>query len=58
MSAVATPQIVLGPELAGIFLAPEEFDAVQEADRDYRYELINGRLIVTPPTSRSGTWSE
>jgi Uma2 family endonuclease len=35
--------------LAGIFLTPEEFDAIEEADRDYRYELINGRLIVTPP---------
>ena len=23
--------------------------AIEEADRDYRYQLINGRLIVTPP---------
>ena len=49
MSTVAPPQIVLGPGLAGIFLTPEEFDAIEEVDRDYRYELINGRLIVTPP---------
>jgi Uma2 family endonuclease len=49
MSTVAPPHIVLGPKLAGIFLTPEEFDAIEEADRDYRYELINGRLIVTPP---------
>jgi Uma2 family endonuclease len=49
MSTVAPSRIVLGPELAGIFLTPEEFDAVEEADRDYRYELIDGRLIVTPP---------
>jgi Uma2 family endonuclease len=49
MSTIAPPRIVLGPELAGIFLTPEEFDAIDEADRDYRYELINGRLIVTPP---------
>ncbi len=49
MSTVVTPNLVLGPELAGISLTPEEFDAIEEADRDYRYELINGRLIVTPP---------
>jgi Uma2 family endonuclease len=49
MATVAPPQIVLGPELAGILLTPEEFDAIDEADRNYRYELINGRLIVTPP---------
>jgi Uma2 family endonuclease len=49
MTTVATPRIILGPELAGIFLTPEEFDGIDEADRDYRYELINGRLIVTPP---------
>jgi Uma2 family endonuclease len=49
MSTSLTPNIVLRPELAGISLAPEEFDAIEEADRNYRYELINGRLIVTPP---------
>jgi Uma2 family endonuclease len=49
MSTIASPPLVLGPALAGIFLTPEEFDAIEEADRDYRYQLINGRLIVTPP---------
>src|SRR5438105_15877232 len=49
MSTIVTPKIVLGPQLAGISLAPEEFDAIEEANRDYRYELIDGRLIVTPP---------
>jgi Uma2 family endonuclease len=49
MSTIAPPNIVLGLELAGIFLTPEEFDAIEEVDRNYRYELINGRLIVTPP---------
>src|SRR5438445_12159917 len=49
MATVAPPQIALGPGLAGIFLTPEEFDAIEEADRDSRYQLINGRLIVTPP---------
>jgi Uma2 family endonuclease len=49
MSTISSLPLVLGPKLAGIFLTPEEFDAVEEADRNYRYELINGRLIVTPP---------
>jgi Uma2 family endonuclease len=49
MSTVAPPPLILGPELAGIFLKPEEFDAIDEVNRDFRYQLINGRLIVTPP---------
>jgi Uma2 family endonuclease len=49
MTTLAPPRIVLRPELAGIHLIPEEFDAIEEADPNYRYELINGRLIVTPP---------
>lgn len=49
MMTTAPSPIVLGPNLAGIYLTPDEFDAIEEADRDYRYELINGRLIVTPP---------
>ncbi len=40
--------LVLGPGLAGIALTPEEFDAVEEFDRDYRYELIRGVLVVSP----------
>jgi Uma2 family endonuclease len=49
MSTIAPPQIVIGPGMAGTFLTPEEFDAIEEVDRDYRYELIDRRLIVTPP---------
>jgi Uma2 family endonuclease len=49
MSTVAPPQIVIGPGMAGTYLTPEEFDAIEEVDRDYRYELIDRRLIVTPP---------
>jgi Uma2 family endonuclease len=41
--------IVLRPGLAGIRMTPEEFDAVQACDLRYRYELINGVLVVTPP---------
>ena len=49
MTSIAVPDLILRPQLAGISLTPEEFDAVQEADPNYRYELIDGRLIVTPP---------
>lgn len=30
----------------GILMTPEEFDAVEEYDRDYRYELIHGVVVV------------
>jgi Uma2 family endonuclease len=49
MSTILTENLVLGPELAGTHLTAEEFDAVAQADRNFRYELIDGRLIVTPP---------
>jgi Uma2 family endonuclease len=39
---------VLGLETAGILMTPEEFDAVEEYDECYRYELINGVLVVNP----------
>jgi Uma2 family endonuclease len=40
---------VLGPELAGTLMTPKEFDAVDDADENYVYELINGVLVVSPP---------
>jgi Uma2 family endonuclease len=51
MSAVAVrkKKLVLRPALAGVRMTPEEFDAVTEAEPTFRYELINGVLIVTPP---------
>lgn len=65
-SLLETSIPVLGLELAGIPLTPEEFDAVTEYDRDYRYELIRGVLVVTPVplpaetamNQRLGTWLE
>src|SRR5437879_11149747 len=49
MSTAATEsKIVLGPELNGILMTPEEFDAVEEYDENYRYELIHGVLVVSP----------
>jgi Uma2 family endonuclease len=41
--------VVLGPELAGTLMTPEEFDAVEECDELYVYELIHGVLVVNPP---------
>ena len=50
MSVLETPIILkLMPELAGILLSPEEFDAVEECDELYNYELVHGVLIVAPP---------
>jgi hypothetical protein len=50
MSALEVPvNLKLMPELAGIRLSPEEFDAVEECDDQYNYELVHGVLIVAPP---------
>lgn len=40
--------IILGPELNGALMTPEEFDAVKDYDANYVYELIHGVLIVNP----------
>jgi Uma2 family endonuclease len=39
---------VLGPRLAGTLMTPEEFDAVERYNENYRYELIHGVLVVSP----------
>ena len=44
----ADPEIILGPESAGILMTPDEFDAVEEYDECYTYELIHGVLVVNP----------
>jgi Uma2 family endonuclease len=50
MSVLETPIILkLAPELAGILLSPEEFDAVEECNELYNYELVHGVLVVAPP---------
>jgi Uma2 family endonuclease len=43
--------LVLGPELAGTLMTPEEFDAADDAEEGYVYELINGVLVVSPSPS-------
>jgi Uma2 family endonuclease len=47
MNRVLTkPKIVLGRASAGRLLKPAEFDAVTAFDENYRYELINGVVVV------------
>lgn len=48
-------ELVLGPELAGTLMTPEEFDAVEEYDENYRYELVHGVLVVSPIASAEET---
>jgi Uma2 family endonuclease len=48
MSTVHAEDLVLGPEAAGILMTPEEFDAIEDYDPNYRYELINRVLVVSP----------
>lgn len=47
-TAQARTKVVLGPELAGALMTTDEFDAVDEYDENYHYELIHGVLVVTP----------
>lgn len=49
--SIAHEPLVLGPELAGTYMTPEEFDAVEDIDENFVYEIINGVLIVAPPPS-------
>ena len=50
MSAISQKKraTVLGPDLNGTLMTPEEFDAIEEYDENYVYELIHGVLIVNP----------
>jgi Uma2 family endonuclease len=47
MSTVAEP-LPFGPESAGMLMTPAEFDAIEDYDENYRYELIHGVLVVSP----------
>jgi len=52
--AVATqdvPRLQLGPHSSGASLSPAEFDAA-EFEEGWRYELIHGVLVVSPPPLR------
>jgi Uma2 family endonuclease len=43
-----TPTLYLCPELAGALMTPEEFDAIEEYEEGYLYELVHGVLVVNP----------
>jgi Uma2 family endonuclease len=49
MTPVRLEALVLGPELNGVQMAPEEFDTVSDWDEAYAYELVHGVLVVNPP---------
>jgi Uma2 family endonuclease len=52
--ATATPKtrrLRLGPRSAGLLLTPAEFDRAR-VQEGWRYELINGVLVVSPTPSR------
>jgi Uma2 family endonuclease len=44
----AEPEVVLDVNSAGLLMTPEEFDAIEDCDENYRYELVHGVLIVNP----------
>jgi Uma2 family endonuclease len=60
---VAKAVRIYGPDSAGILMTPREFDRA-EFERGYRYELINGVLVVSPaplenqrdPNEELGYW--
>ena len=43
----------LGPSSNGMLMTPEEFDERTDFDELYKYELIHGVLIVSPPPGES-----
>ena len=47
---IPTP-LRVGPESNGMLMTPEEFDAVDDWEESFRYELVHGVLVVTPPAA-------
>jgi Uma2 family endonuclease len=43
------PPTRLGPNDNGVVLSPAEYDAIAHWDSAFRYELVNGVLVVSPP---------
>ena len=39
----------IGPRCNGMLMTPDEFDAADDWEPGYRYELVHGVLIVSPP---------
>ena len=53
MSSAHVTRARIGPRSAGIAMTPEEFDDLREGEwnPDFRYELIYGVLVVSPPAA-------
>lgn len=47
------PPAKLGPDANGILMSPEEFDAIDDYDDCYRYELIRRVVVVSPIAAES-----
>jgi Uma2 family endonuclease len=47
-TAPVSEELYLGPECNGLRMTPQEFDAVEDYDENYAYELINGVVVVNP----------
>ena len=52
-SLLPSKKLRISPSSAGMLLTPEEFDAITDYDDRYRYELINGVLVVSPIPSEA-----
>ena len=50
-AAPKTRRLRLGPRSAGLLLTPAEYDRAR-LQKGWRYELINGVLVVSPTPSR------
>jgi Uma2 family endonuclease len=49
LADLAAAPLALGPECNGMLLSPAEYDSVEDWEPGYRYELVNGVLVVVPP---------
>jgi Uma2 family endonuclease len=45
---VLEKEAYLGPESEGLLMSPRVFDALEDYDENYQYELVNGVIIVSP----------
>jgi len=43
-----TEEFVLGLDCNGLRMTPEEFDAVEDYDENYTYEIVSGVVVVNP----------
>jgi Uma2 family endonuclease len=54
-TAPVSEELYLGPECNGLRMTPQEFDAVEEYDENYAYELVNGVVVVNPSAGAGET---